>query len=115
MTSSPTSPGVSVVIATRNRPELLAKAVAAALAQDYDGPIEVIAVFDQAEPVMELEQAGDHRSVRVTRNVCTPGLPGARNTGMALAPARAPSCTTRTSCATASPRPTRRRTSSRRP
>jgi glycosyltransferase involved in cell wall biosynthesis len=85
VTSSPTSPGVSVVIATRNRPELLAKAVAAALAQDYDGPVEVIAVFDQAEPVMELEQPGDHRSVRVTRNSCTPGLPGARNTGMGLA------------------------------
>ncbi len=85
MTSTPPSLGVSVVIATRNRPELLAKAVSAALAQDYDGPIEVIAVFDQAEPVMELERDGVHRSVQVTRNARTPGLPGARNTGMALA------------------------------
>lgn len=84
MTHRPT-PGVSVVIATRDRPELLAKAVSAALAQDYDGPIEVIAVFDRTEPVMELEHDGEHRSVRVTRNTRTPGLPGARNTGIALA------------------------------
>ncbi len=84
MTHRPT-PGVSVVIATRDRPQLLAKAVSAALAQDYDGPIEVIAVFDRTEPVMELEQDGEHRSVRVTRNTRTPGLPGARNTGIALA------------------------------
>jgi glycosyltransferase involved in cell wall biosynthesis len=79
------SPGVSVVIATRNRPELLAKAVSAALAQDYDGPIEVITVFDQAEPMHELARNGERRSVRVTVNDRTPGLPGARNTGMALA------------------------------
>jgi glycosyltransferase involved in cell wall biosynthesis len=77
-------PGVSVVIATRNRPELLARAVDAALAQDYDGPIEVVAVFDQAEPVHDLERQGDQRSVRVARNTRTPGLPGARNTGIAL-------------------------------
>jgi hypothetical protein len=82
--SSP-SPGVSTVIATRDRPELLARAVRAVLDQDYDGPIEVIAVFDQAEPVTALERPGQCRSVRVTRNARTPGLPGARNTGMALA------------------------------
>jgi glycosyltransferase involved in cell wall biosynthesis len=78
------APGVSVVVATRNRPELLAKAVSAALAQDYDGPLEVIAVFDQAEPAGDLERTGSQRSVRVTRNARTPGLPGARNTGIAL-------------------------------
>lgn len=77
-------PGVSVVIATRDRPELLARAVDAALAQDYDGPIEVIAVFDQAEPATDLERDGQHRSVRVARNTRTPGLPGARNSGIAL-------------------------------
>ena len=84
MSTSPSSPGVSVVIATRNRPELLAKAVSAALAQDYDGPIEVIAVFDQAEPMHALARNGERRSVRVTVNSRTPGLPGARNTGIAL-------------------------------
>lgn len=79
------SPGVSVVIATRNRPELLAQAVRAALGQDYDGPIEVIAVFDQAEPTPGLAVDDDRRGVRVTRNSRTPGLAGARNTGLALA------------------------------
>ena len=83
MTTSPPSRGVSVVIATRNRPELLAKAVSAALAQDYDGPIEVIAVFDQAEPVHELERNGEPPLRAGHRNTRTPGLPGARNTGMA--------------------------------
>ncbi len=78
-------PGVSVVIATRNRPELLAKAVRAALGQDYPGPIEVIAVFDQAEPTPGLTQDDPHRRVRVTANARTPGLPGARNTGIGLA------------------------------
>lgn len=85
MPNDPTTSGVSVVIATRNRPGLLVKAVDAALAQDYDGPIEVIAVFDQAEPVVDLEREDPHRSVRVVTNVMTPGLPGARNTGIALA------------------------------
>jgi GT2 family glycosyltransferase len=80
-----TDSGVSVVIATRSRPELLAKAVAAVLAQDYEGPVEVIAVFDQAEPLPGLERSGPHRSVRVVVNTRTPGLPGARNTGVALA------------------------------
>jgi glycosyltransferase involved in cell wall biosynthesis len=84
-TLSPTT-GVSVVIATRNRPELLAKAVSAVLGQDYDGPIEVIAVFDQSEAVMDLERTrGGDRSVHVVQNARTPGLPGARNTGIALA------------------------------
>jgi len=82
-------PGVSVVIATRNRPELLAKAVTAATYQDHDGPVEVLAVFDQAEPVpglaRRLRHRGQQRTVRVLRNERTPGLPGARNTGMAAA------------------------------
>ncbi len=74
---------VSVVIATRNRPELLAKAVAAVLRQDYDGPIEVVAVFDQAEPDLNLERSNEGRCVRVITNTRTPGLQGARNCGIA--------------------------------
>lgn len=78
-------PGVTVVIATRNRPELLRKAVAAAVAQDYAGPVEVLAVFDQADPVDDLARTDERRSVRVLRNDRTPGLPGARNTGILAA------------------------------
>src|SRR5688500_10208360 len=43
-------PAVGVVIPTRNRPELLRKALDAVRAQDYPGPLRVIVVFDQAEP-----------------------------------------------------------------
>jgi glycosyltransferase involved in cell wall biosynthesis len=76
-------PSLSVVVATRDRPQLLRRAVASILAQRYDGPIEVIAVFDQSEPDLDLVQAGTERSVRVIRNTRTPGLPGGRNSGIA--------------------------------
>ena len=45
-----TPPLVSVVIATRDRPEMVREAIAAALGQDYPGPLEVVVVFDQSEP-----------------------------------------------------------------
>jgi glycosyltransferase involved in cell wall biosynthesis len=78
-------PAVSVVIATRDRPELLRKAVRGAVEQDYPGLVEVFAVFDQTEPAADLESSDPQRPVRVTRNARTPGLPGARNTGIAAA------------------------------
>jgi glycosyltransferase involved in cell wall biosynthesis len=73
---------VSVVIATRDRPELLRRAIAAVLAQDYDGAIDIAVVFDQTEPDQSLVQTGDRRSVAVMANTNTPGLPGGRNTGI---------------------------------
>lgn len=77
---------VSTVIATRNRPELLAIAMNAVLDQSYPGPIECILVFDQAEPDLSLERDDPHRSVRVLANTQrTPGLAGARNTGILAA------------------------------
>lgn len=85
MSSAVGYPSVSVVIATRHRPELLAKAVEAALGQDYPGDIEVLAVFDQAEPQRELARETGGRQVRVLSNNRTPGLPGARNTGILAA------------------------------
>ena len=75
-------PEVDVVIATRNRPELLRQAVGAVLAQDYPGPIHCLVVFDQSEPDRALEQRGINRTVRVTSNRRTPGLAGARNSGI---------------------------------
>ena len=78
-----TRPSVSVVVATRDRPQLLRRAVASILGQRYDGPIEVIAVFDQSEPDLELARSGTDRSVRVITNTRRPGLPGGRNSGIA--------------------------------
>jgi glycosyltransferase involved in cell wall biosynthesis len=77
-------PSVTVVIATRNRPELLRRAIDAVVAQRYDGTIEVVVVFDRSEPEHELESDAPLRRVRVTTNARTPGLPGGRNTGICV-------------------------------
>jgi len=72
-----------VIIPTRDRPALLAEAVAAVLAQDYSGEIECLVVFDQS-PIRQLEIVPPPgRSVHYLTNQRTPGLPGARNTGVA--------------------------------
>ena len=70
-------PSVGVVIPTHDRPGPLRAAVGAALAQDYPGRLRVVVVYDQAEP--DLEPEG---SVTVLVNERTPGLAGARNTGI---------------------------------
>ena len=74
-------PGVTAVIATRDRPVLLREAIDAVLAQDYPGEVECLVVFDQARPDTSLEHRSPGRSVRVTANGHAPGLAGARNTG----------------------------------
>ncbi|HEY8473460.1 MAG TPA: glycosyltransferase family 2 protein [Natronosporangium sp.] len=74
-------PSVGVVIPTRDRPELLRRAVAAVLGQDYPGPLRVVIVYDQAPPDYRLAALGD-RPVMVLANARTPGLAGARNTGI---------------------------------
>ncbi|GAA2755819.1 glycosyltransferase family 2 protein [Actinopolymorpha rutila] len=83
----PGMPLVSVVIATRDRPELLRRAVRAVHDQDYPGPVECVVVFDQAPPDTSLATDVDAgtapaRSTRVVGNVRTPGLAGARNSGI---------------------------------
>ena len=85
--TSSTTPaaGVSAVIATRDRPELLRQAIAAVLAQDHPGPVECLVVFDRAEPDHSLELERPGRSVRVVANERADGLAGARNTGLAQA------------------------------
>jgi len=79
---SSASPAVSVVIATRNRPELLRRAIDAILAQEYPGSIEIAVVFDQTDPDTSLVRDDTGRTVRVMQNTRTPGLPGGRNTGI---------------------------------
>jgi glycosyltransferase involved in cell wall biosynthesis len=78
-------PGVSAVVPTRDRPELLRAAVDAILGQDYAGPVEVVIVYDQSEPDRTLERADPHRRVRVIGNDRSPGLAGARNSGILAA------------------------------
>ncbi len=87
------APSVSVVIATRDRPQLLRRAVASVLDQHYPGDIEVLAVFDQSEPDEDLgtgatdvtAPSGARRQIRILRNGRAPGLAGARNTGITAA------------------------------
>lgn len=78
-------PSVTVVIATRNRPELLRTALDSVLAQDYPGDVRCLVVFDQSDPDKELESGDAHRGVRVIVNERAPGLAGARNTGILAA------------------------------
>lgn len=74
-------PSVSVIIPTRDRIELLRKAVDGVLQQRYRGVIEVIVVFDQTDPMDIGVQVPGGRVLGVLRNTRTPGLAGARNTG----------------------------------
>lgn len=73
---------VSVVIPTHDRPELVRRAVDAVLAQDHPGEIEVVVVFDRSAPDESLVRTAPGRSVRVVANTRTPGLAGARNSGI---------------------------------
>lgn len=76
-------PDVDVVIATHNRPELLSIALQAVLNQSYEGKITCYLVFDQSEPDLSLARQESAREVVVTTNDHrSPGLAGARNTGI---------------------------------
>ena len=78
-----TAPPITAIIATRGRPEL-ARAIDAIVEHDYDGPLDVLVVFDHCEPDPTLAREGD-RPVRVLVNERTPGLAGGRNTGLLAA------------------------------
>jgi len=74
-------PAIGVVIATRNRPNLLRRALDSVLAQNYRGPVRIVVVYDGAPPDRRLVRDG-WRPVSVLENERTPGLAGARNTGI---------------------------------
>ncbi len=79
-------PAVSVVVPTRDRPELLGRTIASVAAQDYDGPIDCIVVHDGGEPPADGSvQSIGGCTVRHLRNARAPGLAGARNTGILAA------------------------------
>lgn len=76
-------PTISVVLPTRGRPELLREAVVSVVEQDYAGDLDVLVVHDQEEPHGDLRQlARPGRKITLLNNTHTPGLAGARNTGL---------------------------------
>jgi glycosyltransferase involved in cell wall biosynthesis len=83
-TARPGWPDVSVIITTRDRPELVRETIAAVAAQTYPGNIDCVVVHDQEPPDQDLVRLSSARcQVRVLANTRTPGLAGARNTGLA--------------------------------
>lgn len=86
-TSQPTTvadplPRVDVVVATRNRPDLLKVALDAIWAQTYAGEIVCHVVFDQCDPDESVARTDATRTIRVLTNERSPGLAGGRNTGI---------------------------------
>lgn len=81
-----TNASVCVVIPAHTRVLELRAAIDAVLSQDYDGPLAITVVYDRAEADLTLEQSGE-RPVNVITNTRTPGLAGARNTGILAASA----------------------------
>jgi glycosyltransferase involved in cell wall biosynthesis len=78
-------PPVSVVVPTRDRPELLRRAVATVLGQTYGGRVECVVVFDQSVPELPWPDLPPGRRLVLVRNDRTPGLAGARNSGILAA------------------------------
>jgi glycosyltransferase involved in cell wall biosynthesis len=79
----PELPAISVVVATRDRPGLLERAVGSILGQDYPGDIECLVVYDHVEVRAFDVATGPGRTVRFIANTHRPGLPGGRNSGVA--------------------------------
>lgn len=84
----PTDATVSIVVATRDRPELLRRALRSFLQQERGQVIEIIVVFDRSE-IDPLEDVRGEMprgvDLRLEPNTRTPGLAGARNTGILAA------------------------------
>ncbi|MFI5890686.1 glycosyltransferase family A protein [Actinoplanes sp. NPDC051513] len=74
-------PSVGVVIPTRNRPELVRRAISAVREQRYPGDLKILVVYDQTEPDYLLAST-EGVQVLVLTNWRTSGLAGARNTGI---------------------------------
>ena len=74
-------PSVSVVIPTRDRKQLLERALRCITEQTYDGDIECIVVFDQSVPDLPAIDTHPNLTVKAITNTRTPGLAGARNSG----------------------------------
>src|SRR5262245_57312148 len=77
-------PYVGVVIAPRDRPYQVRRALASVEAQDYPGPMNIVVVYDGIRPDWGLAHGGA-RPVLVLENWRRSGLAGARNTGILAA------------------------------
>jgi glycosyltransferase involved in cell wall biosynthesis len=75
-------PSVSVVIATRDRPELLRITLHAVLDQEYEGDVDITVVYDHSEPEAGLLDDFPGAPIQVITNGRAPGLAGARNSGI---------------------------------
>ncbi len=75
-------PRVDVVVATRHRPALLKLALDAIWDQNYAGEIVCTVVFDQSEPDEGVARTSPNRTIRFITNDRSPGLAGARNSGI---------------------------------
>ncbi|MBX9386736.1 glycosyltransferase [Streptomonospora nanhaiensis] len=82
---TPEWPDVTVVVPTRDRPDLLRRTLRHIAGQDYPGTVRTLVVYDQEEPDPALARTGGSRPVGVLRNTGRPGLAGARNTGVLAA------------------------------
>ncbi len=81
-TSQP--PGVTAVVPTHNRPELMRLAVQSIVDQTYAGPIDIVVVFDACEIELPDVVTGPNRTLTGVVNERARGLAGARNTGILL-------------------------------
>lgn len=79
------SPGITAIVPTHKRPELMRRAVQSIVDQDYDGEIEIIVVFDACEVELPDIDLRSNQSIRGLPNHRSRGLAGARNTGITLA------------------------------
>lgn len=78
-------PAVTAVIPTHNRRDQMRRALESVLAQDYDGPIDVVIVFDAEEPYLPDVAIPPGRTVTAIVNTRSRGLAGARNSGILAA------------------------------
>lgn len=77
-------PEIDVIVATRDRHELLLATLAGIESQDYPGTIRTILVYDNYPVRADLARHDSNRPIVVTSNSRSPGLAGSRNTGLQL-------------------------------
>lgn len=76
---------ITAVVPTRHRPKLLRRTLRAIADQADEGLLEVVVVYDQSEPDLSLIEEFAPVQVTVVSNERSPGLAGARNTGILAA------------------------------